>query len=62
MRFWKYRILLGEDLIGEIVIPTDSSRQAAEAFLEKMTGYIGAGLRRVLKDEPGLLVAERVEE
>jgi hypothetical protein len=59
MKFHMYRMMLDGKAIGEIVTPS-GPREAAEYFLEKCTGFIGAGLRRVIAREPGLLIAEEV--
>ncbi len=61
MQFHGYSIYLGEKKIGEMIPPLEDPRKVCESFLEKTGGFIGAGIRRVIEDEPGLLRAERVE-
>lgn len=60
MKSHAHRMMLGGGVIGEVVSPS-GPREAAEYFLEQCTGFIGAGLRRVIAREPGLFIAEEVE-
>lgn len=62
MEIHKFRIYLGNKNIGEIETLSDSRRLAAQEFLtmidKNIGGFVGVGLRRVLRCEPGLLIAE----
>jgi hypothetical protein len=54
-------IFLDKDPIGEMVIPTIDPQQACQGFLDKFTGFVGAGLRRVVEEGKGKLNARLID-
>ena len=61
MKFYQFHIFLGDDLIGEDITPMDDPKAVAIDWLSKAPEFIRAGILRTMKDEPGLLVAEKVK-
>ena len=61
VQFHRFMIFLDKDPIGEMVIPTNDTQRACQGFLDKVTGFIGAGLRKVVEEEKGKLNARLIE-
>ncbi len=61
MKFYEYSMIYGGEKVGEMISANANPREAASEWLEKIPFIISAGIRRTLREEPGLLVAERVE-
>ena len=60
MKFYGYFILYDGKKVGDMISASDDPRKAANEWLEKIPSLVSAGIRRTLKREPGLLVAEKV--
>ena len=60
MEFYGYSILYDGKEVGSMISTSDDPRKAANEWLEKTPFLITIGIRRTLKREPGLLVAEKV--
>ena len=60
MKFYGYSILYDGKEVGGMISASDDPRKAANEWLEKIPSLISIGIRRTLKREPGLLVAEKV--
>ncbi len=61
VQFHRFMIFLDKDPIGEMVIPTIDPQQACQGFLDKFTGFVGAGLRRVVEEGKGKLNARLID-
>ena len=60
MKFYGYSILYDGKEVGGMISASDDPRKAANEWLEKIPSLVSAGIRRTMKREPGLLVAEKV--
>ena len=61
VQFYRFKIFIDKDPIGEMVIPTNDPQQACWSFLDKTDGFIGAGLRRIVEERKGQLNARLME-
>ena len=59
MKFYSYSIVFDGKKVGEMISAFDDPRIAAKEWLDKIPSLVSAGIERLLKKEPGLLVAER---
>jgi hypothetical protein len=62
VRYYRYRILLEDEPVGECFSASPDPRTAATEWLEKIPNLVSAGVRRVIRREPGLLIADPVAE
>ncbi|MCL4342740.1 MAG: hypothetical protein M1267_02655 [Candidatus Thermoplasmatota archaeon] len=60
MKFYGYSMVYDGKKVGEMISASDDPKVAANEWLEKIPSLLTAGIRRTLRKEPGLLVAERL--
>jgi hypothetical protein len=61
VQFFRFKIFIDKDPIGEMFVPTNSPQLAYQSFLVKTGGFIGAGPRRIVEERKGQLNARLVE-
>lgn len=61
MKFYGYSIFYDGKKVGEMISTSDDPRKAADEWLDKIPTMVSAGILKTIKDEPGLLVAEKNE-